>query len=304
MSSTEKDAFLDNLYESNTETEAKVETLSGAHYPKVNRPTVSLTNEELVFFIKNGVNSDEYKNKLVQYNTPLVYKIATSFYTNIPFDDKIQYGFLGLIEALESYDADMKVLFVTYASTIIQQHIRRYSNQHARLVDYPEKHAADAHKIKQFVVKYAQKHNGKEPTPQEISKELKLSISDIQRAQEQYSFTTFDSTIAGTTYTLSDIISDSYSDLTIESLYDDFDENIPSIVKSLHEQDQVLINKVHGLSGYEICTIDQIYKEGFCDKNGKEFKSAASLYRYYHTIAQSMKRIIKNLNLDIEEPRN
>lgn len=278
-------------------------TTTGINYPKITRPKLSFTNEELVSFIQNGLEPEKYKTELVHYNTALIYKIAKSLYSPIPLDDKIQYGFLGLMEAVYSYTPNTGTLFSTYASTCIQQHIRRYSNQDAKLIDYPEKHASDAHKIKQFKNAYAVTNDGKEPTPEEISKELKMSLSDIKRASENYNFLNFDAPAArDVEYTLSDIIPDSNYDLGIEILYDDFDSNVHLILKELHENDRELLCRVHGLNGYEVETIDQIFKSGFSDKNGKPFKTAISLYRYYHITAQSLSRHIKKLGLDIKKP--
>ncbi|APD47509.1 sigma-70 family RNA polymerase sigma factor [Synechococcus sp. CS-602] len=70
------------------------------------------------------------RNRLVELNLPLVRKVADrqSRSTNLPFDDLLQLGCLGLIKAIESFDPGKGVALSSYAVPYIrgamQHHLR------------------------------------------------------------------------------------------------------------------------------------------------------------------------------------
>ena len=103
-------------------------------YFKEIRKFKPLTKEkelELTERIKNG--DDEAKRALVEANLKFVVTIAKKYRDeDIPFEDIISEGNLGLIRAAERYDASMGNKFITYAVWWIKAYIQDFIERHDR----------------------------------------------------------------------------------------------------------------------------------------------------------------------------
>lgn len=82
---------------------------------------------------------EESRNKLIEYNLPLVMKIASSYsiYTPAKFDDMFQEGIFGLSRAIEKFDVSRNLSLSTYAVVWIKQSIMRYVQCQGTLIRYP-----------------------------------------------------------------------------------------------------------------------------------------------------------------------
>ena len=92
-------------------------------------------------------------------------------------DDLFQVGCVGLIKAIDNFDLSQNVQFSTYAVPMIMGEVRRYlrDNNSIRV----SRSIRDlAYKIIQFKERY-NKENGKDPSIEEIAKELEVSKEDI-----------------------------------------------------------------------------------------------------------------------------
>lgn len=68
------------------------------------------------------------RNRLVELNLPLVRKVAhlESQRTDLPYDDLVQLGCLGLIRAIEAFDASRQTALSSFAVPYIRGSIRHY----------------------------------------------------------------------------------------------------------------------------------------------------------------------------------
>jgi RNA polymerase sigma factor (sigma-70 family) len=67
------------------------------------------------------------KNNVFEDYLPLVKSIAGKFkYSNVPFDDLVQEGLLGVIEAQKRYNPEKGTLFSTYTTYWIRKRIMEY----------------------------------------------------------------------------------------------------------------------------------------------------------------------------------
>lgn len=92
-------------------------------------------------------------------------------------DDLFQVGCIGLIKSIDNFDLSQNVQFSTYAVPMIIGEIRRYlrDNNSIRV----SRSVRDlAYKALQFKEKYT-KEKGKEPTIEEIAKELEVEKEEI-----------------------------------------------------------------------------------------------------------------------------
>ena len=131
--------------------------------------------------IKEGqpTQSDIAKRKLVQANLRLVVSIAKKYIgQGVLFMDLVQEGSLGLIKAAEKFDYSKNFKFSTYATWWIKQTIIRAISNHSRTIRIPV-HMTD--KIRKYKKMYTSLtfELGREPTDEEIAKQLGLSIKQL-----------------------------------------------------------------------------------------------------------------------------
>lgn len=139
----------------------------------------ALSNEERNELLKKLKHGDlEAREKFINGNLRLVLSVIQRFYNkgeNV--DDLFQVGCIGLIKAIDNFDMSQNVQFSTYAVPMIMGEIRRYlrDNNSIRV----SRSVRDlAYKVLQCKEKYI-KENNKEPTIEEISKELQVEKEEI-----------------------------------------------------------------------------------------------------------------------------
>ena len=132
--------------------------------------------EELFIKIKNG--DEEARNKFINGNLRLVLSVIQRFYgRGENADDLFQVGCVGLIKAIDNFDLTQNVQFSTYAVPMIIGEVKRYlrDNNSIRV----SRSVRDlAYKAMQFKERYTKEH-GKEPTVEEIAKELNVEKEEI-----------------------------------------------------------------------------------------------------------------------------
>ena len=132
--------------------------------------------EELLKKIKDG--DEEARNKFINGNLRLVLSVIQRFYgRGENADDLFQIGCVGLIKAIDNFDLSQNVQFSTYAVPMIIGEVRRYlrDNNSIRV----SRSTRDlAYKVIQCKEKYM-KFNGKEPTIEEIAKELGTTKEEV-----------------------------------------------------------------------------------------------------------------------------
>lgn len=85
-------------------------------------PLAPEEEEKLLLRYKSG--DAEAKNQLIERNLRLVVYIAKKFdNTGVELEDLISVGAIGLIKAVNSFDADKKIKLATYASRCIENEI-------------------------------------------------------------------------------------------------------------------------------------------------------------------------------------
>lgn len=132
--------------------------------------------EELFIKIKNG--DEDARQKFINGNLRLVLSVIQRFYgRGENADDLFQVGCIGLIKAIDNFDLSQNVQFSTYAVPMIIGEVKRYlrDNNSIRV----SRSVRDlAYKSMQFKEKFTKEH-GKEPTIEQIAKELGVTKEEI-----------------------------------------------------------------------------------------------------------------------------
>ena len=138
-----------------------------------------LKNEEKEELIKRVQAGDEKaKEEFIYSNLRLVLSVITKFANrgeNI--DDIFQVGVIGLIKAINNFDVNQGVKLSTYAVPMIIGEVRRYLRDYnsIRVSRSLRDTAYKALQMKEMLIN----KNSKEPTIEEIAKELNMDKEDI-----------------------------------------------------------------------------------------------------------------------------
>ena len=140
-------------------------------------PVLSNEEKEALFIeIKNG--DEKAREKFIHGNLRLVLSVIKRFYgrgENV--DDLFQVGCIGLIKAIDNFDVTLNVQFSTYAVPMIVGEIRRYLRDN-NMVRVSRSVRDLAYKVL-AVREKALRENKKEPTIDEIAKELGVEKEEI-----------------------------------------------------------------------------------------------------------------------------
>jgi len=143
-----------------------------------------LPSDEVMRLIKEAqAGSKEARDMVVEGNLLLVLSVIKKFNNRKEnLDDLFQVGAMGLIKAVDNFDFSHGVMFSTYAVPMIIGEIRRYLRDNSK-IRISRSLKDIAYKALQFKERFLMA-NAKEPSIEEIAKELNVDTIDVIMALE------------------------------------------------------------------------------------------------------------------------
>lgn len=142
-----------------------------------------MNNEELIEKIKAEGKTAANMEQLWEQNKGMVYKIASKYKAFEEKEDLIQQGYLGLYDAVENYNPDFNVKFMTYAGYWIHQNLKRYIENCGSCIRIPvykqDLIKSYHHAVNRFEIRW-----GRKPTIDEIAILMDLSIEKVKNIEK------------------------------------------------------------------------------------------------------------------------
>ena len=145
------------------------------------------SKEEQLEYFRRYQNGEDVFDEIFKHNTALVVMIAKKYFkfinhTCLSKMDIVEYGNIGLIRAIKTYDLNKNYAFSTWACKVIENEINNDLRQYGFNIKFDDSIRNKIYNY-QYVYDQLMKELKREPTIEEISNCLNVSIEKVYEIQ-------------------------------------------------------------------------------------------------------------------------
>lgn len=233
---------------------------------EINKIPLLTAEQELELIKKVASGSKSAKNKLVEANLRFVVKTAKEYMNRgIEFEDLIDEGNAGLMQAINHFDPNAGVKFISYAVWWIRQSIMKALYEYGHEIRLPMNRANELVNIEK-----ARKMIGENKTESEqvieisnilgLEKEVVRNLMNVSREMKS-----LDSPMLNTdssSDTIGDLISDNrYKNPETEVIEESLHNDIEEALSNLPEKEEKILRLRYGLNGREPMSLKEVGDE-------------------------------------------
>lgn len=141
-----------------------------------------MTNEQLAARIRAGENVGNNMAILYDQVKDFIHAMAYKYHGQGELEDLEQEGFLALYDAIDHYEADQGVKFLTYASHWIRQRMQKYIQNTGSPLRLSAGRQEAIRKYRKFCTEF-QAEQGCKPTEAELCRSLWLTLEQLREIQ-------------------------------------------------------------------------------------------------------------------------
>ena len=225
-----------------------------------------MTNEQLAVRIRAGENVGDNMAILYDQVKDFIHAMAYKYHGQGELEDLEQEGFLALYDAIDHYEADQGVKFLTYASHWIRQRMQKYIQNTGSPLRLSAGRQKAIRKYRKFCTEF-QTEQGRKPTEAELCRSLWLTLEQLREIQYDACMTavkSLDAPIKG---------AEGEEDTTLGELAASATDPCEELLDRLEQEElcSILWQCVDGLPGKQPDVIRSRYKDNLTMKQCGQF---------------------------------
>lgn len=225
-----------------------------------------MTNEQLAVRIRAGENVGDNMAILYDQVKDFIHAMAYKYHGQDELEDLEQEGFLALYDAIDHYEADQGVKFLTYASHWIRQRMQKYIQNTGSPLRLSAGRQKAIRKYRKFCTEF-QTEQGRKPTEAELCRSLWLTLEQLREIQYDACMTavkSLDAPIKG---------AEGEEDTTLGELAASATDPCEELLDRLEQEElcSILWQCVDGLPGKQPDVIRSRYKDNMTMKQCGQF---------------------------------
>jgi RNA polymerase primary sigma factor len=227
-------------------------------YPPMTR------NEEIELLKRVKAGDTRARARLILANLRFVVAVAKRYkhINDVPFEDLIAVGNLGLMRAAQRFDCDKNVRFISYAVWWIRQAMIQVVSSHGNPIRLPLNRVHTGLKIRKLEEALTKKHN-RRPTIEELAEAAFMKTKDLKKfLRDIPSVVSMDTTPVDPEEDLylRDVITDYEADPLAEAEKRSLERELEAVLESLSERERIVLMHRFGLHDTRSHTLEEIGK--------------------------------------------